>query len=119
MLSASSRARVISRRDATGAAPRVGELGYWIGEAFQGHGYTREAVPHLLRLAFARLRVDRIEAGAQPGNVASFRVMRGLGMEPVGPRQVWAPAREREETCRYFAISRADFDAARESHRGS
>jgi len=86
--------------------PARGNLGYWLGEPFQRHGYMAEAAQAVLAAGFARLGVAAIEAGAQPANEASLRVMRKLGMRPIGARSMWASARGREELCDYYEITR-------------
>ena len=86
--------------------PARGNLGYWLGEPFQRHGYMAEAGQAALAAGFARLDVAAIEAGAQPGNEASLRIMRKLGMRPIGTRSMWASARGREELCEYYEITR-------------
>ncbi|HEY8610854.1 MAG TPA: GNAT family N-acetyltransferase [Roseomonas sp.] len=77
--------------------PGRASMGWWCAEAHQGHGYIREAAAALLPLAFERLGVSVIEAGAQPDNQASFAVMRALGMHPAGERITHVPARGRDE----------------------
>ena len=86
--------------------PVRGNLGYWLGEPFQHHGYMTEAARAALAPGFARLDLTAIEAGAQPANEASLRVMRKLGMRPIGARSMWASARGREELCDYYEITR-------------
>jgi ribosomal-protein-alanine N-acetyltransferase len=91
--------------------PSRGGLGYWLGEAYHGHGYMAEAAEAAVAAGFARFRLAVIEAGAQPENAASLRVMAKLGMTAVGRRVIWASARAREETCEYYAITREAFAA--------
>jgi ribosomal-protein-alanine N-acetyltransferase len=83
-----------------------GSFGYWLGEACHGRGYMREAAPAALQAGFTLLGLDAIEAGAQPGNEASFAVIRACGMAPIGTRMVPAPARGRDELCHMFEIRR-------------
>jgi ribosomal-protein-alanine N-acetyltransferase len=64
----------------------------------------REAAPATVAAAFERLELDVIEAGAQPGNAASFAVMRVCGMQPVGERDVFAAARGRHERCMFHEV---------------
>jgi len=97
-----------SRTDA-----RRGGLGYWLGEPFHRQGYMLEAARAAVAHAFARLNLDAIEAGAQPANEASLAIMRRLGMRPIGERPVWADARDREETCAYYEITRHEHAARR------
>jgi ribosomal-protein-alanine N-acetyltransferase len=65
-----------------------------------------EAAPATVAAAFARLGLDVIEAGAQPGNAASFAVMRACGMQPIGERDVFAAARGRHERCMFYEVRR-------------
>lgn len=93
----------VTRRE---AGERRGMLGYWMGEAHHGHGYMREAAPAAVELAFRSLDLDVIEAAAQPENKASFGVLRGCGMVPVGERMIFAPARSRDELCLLYELVR-------------
>jgi len=81
-------------------------LGYWLGEQHHGHGYMREAAPAMVRMAFQKLDLDVVEAAAQPENAASFAVLRGCGMAPVGERMIFAPSRNREEMCLLYEVTR-------------
>jgi ribosomal-protein-alanine N-acetyltransferase len=87
-----------------------GELGYWIGQPFHGQGYATEAARAVLTAVFDGWRLSTVESGAQVDNDASFGVMRKLGMTPAGERMVWAATRGRDEICRFFVITRAQFD---------
>jgi [ribosomal protein S5]-alanine N-acetyltransferase len=59
-------------------------LGYGAVAAFARQGYMREALALLLREAFTRLELHRIEANIQPGNAASIALVRGSGFELEG-----------------------------------
>ena len=63
---------------------RRGELGYWIGQPFWGHGYATEASRALIRYAFAELGLNKIGAHYLGSNPASGRVMEKLGMQREG-----------------------------------
>jgi ribosomal-protein-alanine N-acetyltransferase len=63
---------------------RSAYLGYHIGVPFARQGYMREAVTAVLRIAFGRLRLHRVEANIQPRNRASIRLVRGLGFRREG-----------------------------------
>ena len=84
------------------------DFGYWLGEPFQGHGYMREAAPAALGLAFERLGVTVIGAGAQLANTPSLAVLKGCGMRFVDERLVHAPIRERDELCAWYEITAAE-----------
>ncbi|WP_424137454.1 GNAT family N-acetyltransferase [Roseomonas chloroacetimidivorans] len=86
--------------------PERASMGWWCAEAHRGQGYVREAAKALLPVAFARLGVSVVEAGAQPDNHASFAVMRALGMAPVGVRITHAPARGRNEPTFFHEVRR-------------
>jgi len=85
---------------------RRGDLSYWLGEPYHGSGYGVEAASAIMAVAFEGLDLDAIEAGAQVENLASFGVMRRLGMKPIGERSVWVPARNRDELCLFYEAAR-------------
>lgn len=86
---------------------------YWLGEAYQGHGYMREAAPAVLAEAFAVMDVARVRAAVQADNGASLSVVRLLGMAPLGEGRIWCPARGQEESCLWFELERPAAPALR------
>jgi ribosomal-protein-alanine N-acetyltransferase len=86
--------------------PRRASLGYWIGEAFFGQGYTKEAARALLAYAWTTRDVDVIEGVAQVANTASLAVLRGLGMRHIGQRMEPAPARGVSDLCDVYEFER-------------
>lgn len=86
----------------------TGELGFWLGTASHGRGFATEAVGAAVRAGFDRLRLTRLEAGAQVSNEASLRVMRRIGMCEADRREVWSPTRGRYEACIYYVLERID-----------
>jgi ribosomal-protein-alanine N-acetyltransferase len=48
------------------------------------HGYMKAALMAALRYAFGPLRLHRVEANIQPGNIASLALVRGLGFTREG-----------------------------------
>src|SRR3954470_20867820 len=64
--------------------PRVGNLGYWIGRRFWGHGVATEAAARLARWALANLDLDRLEAHVAVDNPASSGVLRRAGFREIG-----------------------------------
>jgi ribosomal-protein-alanine N-acetyltransferase len=54
-------------------------LGYYMGEPYAGRGYMTEALRLLLRHAFGRMRLHRVEANIQPGNLASVALVKRAG----------------------------------------
>lgn len=57
------------------------ELGYWIGELYQGKGYATEASRALIKRAFDDLAIERIYATYKCENTASKRVLEKLGFK--------------------------------------
>ena len=56
------------------------EVGWTLNPDFTGRGYATEAGRALLDVAFDRMRLHRAVAVLDPGNAASIRVCRRLGM---------------------------------------
>lgn len=61
-----------------------GSLGYAAFAPTAGRGYMREGLGLVLRYAFERLRLHRLEANIQPGNHASVRLVQALGFRKEG-----------------------------------
>jgi [ribosomal protein S5]-alanine N-acetyltransferase len=59
-------------------------LGYQIGAEFAGQGYMTEAIELALHYAFAELKLHRLEANIQPGNVASIALVKRAGFVQEG-----------------------------------
>jgi ribosomal-protein-alanine N-acetyltransferase len=73
-------------------------LGYY---AFQGHerqGLMRAALRQAVRMAFTELKLHRLEANIQPGNVASIALVRSCGFarEGFSPRYLKIRGRWRD-----------------------
>lgn len=58
---------------------RSAYLGYFVGAHYAGKGYMSEALGLVLRYAFRRLKLHRIEANIQPGNVTSIALVERAG----------------------------------------
>lgn len=59
-------------------------LGYYTGEPYVGRGYMTEAMRLLLRHAFEGLKLHRVEANIQPGNLASIALVKRAGFRKEG-----------------------------------
>jgi ribosomal-protein-alanine N-acetyltransferase len=88
------------------ADPERGSLGYWIGEAWFGQGYTTEAARAVVDAAWDALDLQVIEGVAQIGNLASHRILLGLGMSHMGQREEFAPARGAADLCEGYELRR-------------
>jgi ribosomal-protein-alanine N-acetyltransferase len=73
-------------------------LGYGGVAEFAGNGYMTEAMRLLLRDAFTRLDLHRLEANIQPGNTRSIALARRCGFELEGfsPRYLKVGGRWRD-----------------------
>ncbi len=63
-------------------------LGYWIGVAYQGRGYMKEAVAQAVERAFGEFGLHRVEANIIPENTSSLGVVKALGFR----REGYSPA---------------------------
>ncbi len=59
-------------------------LGYHMGAEFAGQGYMTEAIALVLRYAFAKLKLHRVEANIQRDNVASIALVKRAGFVKEG-----------------------------------
>jgi ribosomal-protein-alanine N-acetyltransferase len=67
-----------------GAAQSAASLGYWTGRKFAGKGLMTDAVVALVRYAFERMALHRIEAACLASNAASRRVLTKAGFTAEG-----------------------------------
>ncbi len=90
-------------------------LGYYALAPFTGLGYMTEGVQLVLRQAFLRLKLHRIEASVQPDNAASIRLIVRSGFQEEGfsRRMVRIGGRWRDHL--RFAILAEDWRALRSS----
>ena len=87
--------------------PRCGSFSYWLGEKYHGNGYMKELAATIIPHAFQQLKLDVIEAGTQPENAASIKILESCGMQAIGTRMVHASSRKRDELCCFFAIEKS------------
>lgn len=66
------------------SAFRSAYLGFYAGAPFAGQGYMDEALRLVVRHAFRRLGLHRLEANIQPRNRASVRLVRRCGFRREG-----------------------------------
>ncbi len=89
--------------------PRTGNLGYWVGRRFWGHGVATEAAARLSRWALANLDLDRLEAHVAEDNAASSAVLRRIGFRMTGTGRERFLARGGEHPVLRFQATRDDF----------
>lgn len=73
-------------------------LGYWVGVDFAGRGYMSAGLRLVLAYAFTGLKLHRLEANIQPGNVDSIQLARrgGFVLEGYSPRYLKIHGRWRD-----------------------
>ncbi|MGT2552393.1 GNAT family N-acetyltransferase [Acinetobacter geminorum] len=54
-------------------------LGYEAFHPYQGHGYMKQGLKLLLKEAFEKLNLHRLEANIQPDNIASIQLVANAG----------------------------------------
>lgn len=59
-------------------------LGYVLFPQYWNKGYGTEAVKAMFDIAFNQIKLHRLEAGIEPDNVASIRLVESLGMRHEG-----------------------------------
>jgi 8-oxo-dGTP diphosphatase len=89
-------------------APRTGQLGYWVGRRFWGHGVATEAAAKVASWALAHLPVDRIRASVAVDNLASAAVLRRAGFRETGTGTEEFLARGGEHPVIVFEAERDD-----------
>ncbi|GCE10669.1 GNAT family N-acetyltransferase [Tengunoibacter tsumagoiensis] len=65
-------------------APRKVEIGYWLGEQFQGHGLMTKACRTLINYAFNEYHLNKVEIRCAPGNTRSCAIPLRLGFTQEG-----------------------------------
>lgn len=102
---------VIRRTDQTfmGVVGLEAELGYWLGHAFWGQGYGKEAMKALVHFAFFALEQKELKARVLTTNKASLRILEGLGFQQTGQGECVSRAYEGKKPAFLFALSRRDF----------
>lgn len=90
--------------------PRIGDIGYWMGEADWGRGLMTEAVQLLVWLAFERLAADGVCGRTIEANGASQRVLEKAGLTRDRAYVPPAESAHGEHVCeRRYVLERAAF----------
>ena len=91
-----------------------GELGYWLAEPHWGRGFGTEAARMVTAHAFTAMACDRLVASYQLGNVASRRILLGLGFQDTGEDVAFSRARGAEVPIMRLALTRQGWAEAKE-----
>lgn len=81
-----------------------GEIAYWIGEEFWGHGYATEASNAILDFAFDVKQYHKVYARHFASNPASGRVIQKIGMIQEGVLTDHVKKEDRYEDLIYYGI---------------
>jgi ribosomal-protein-serine acetyltransferase len=65
----------------TDRANRKTEIGYWLSEPFQHKGIATESVKRLVKFAFEKLQLNRVEINCAVGNLPSKKIPQRLGFQ--------------------------------------
>lgn len=88
-------------------------MGYYTGGPYAGRGYMTEAVGLALRYAFETLRLHRVEANIQPGNLASIALVKRAGFVKEGYSRRYLKIGGRWRDHERWAVLAEDWRAAR------
>ncbi|OJJ13705.1 GNAT family N-acetyltransferase [Alphaproteobacteria bacterium AO1-B] len=94
--------------------PNAPSIGYWIGRAFQGHGYASEAVETVLEWGFDVYKTDAIGARAFEENTRSRGLLRKFGFKPYAMTERYAKALDRKVSNVVVCLERSDYEARRQ-----
>jgi RimJ/RimL family protein N-acetyltransferase len=67
--------------------PGIADLGYWLVRRARGRGVGRTAVALVVDWALSRPEIDAVEAFVDDGNIASRRLLEGIGFTRVARRR--------------------------------
>ena len=77
-------AGLIALNDVLRGALQLANVGYWVDRRHNGRGLASAALADVVDFAFGEAQLHRLEAGTQPDNLASQRVLERNGFEKFG-----------------------------------
>jgi ribosomal-protein-alanine N-acetyltransferase len=77
-------AGLIALNDVLRGALQLANVGYWVARSHNGRGLASAALADVVGFAFGEAQLHRLEAGTQPDNVASQRVLERNGFTKFG-----------------------------------
>jgi ribosomal-protein-serine acetyltransferase len=93
------------------------EIGYWLGEEYQGKGFVTEACKKLIRYTFDDLHINRIEIRAEPDNTRSRAIPERLGFTCEGTlRQVSVSSDGSMADMMVFSLLRDEWNTWRDKY---
>jgi len=94
-------------------------LGYQVGATFAGQGYMTEALQLVLRYAFDKMKLHRLEANIQPKNAASIALVKRAGFTKEGYSQRYLKICGRWRDHERWAIIAEDWRRRKSRDRGA
>jgi [ribosomal protein S5]-alanine N-acetyltransferase len=89
-------------------AAQTGEIGYWLGTRYCGHGYMRDAVATVLKYSFVNLRLHRIEAACIQSNSRSIALLQHCGFHYEGSARAYLEIDGRRQDHHLYACLPSD-----------
>ncbi|WP_054957494.1 GNAT family N-acetyltransferase [Paenibacillus dakarensis] len=89
---------------------QVAELGYVLGKDYWGKGIITEAAAELLRFAFTKMDLVRIQARCIADNTGSSRVMEKIGMTYEGTQRKAEKVKGTHRDFKWYAILKEDYE---------
>jgi len=88
-------------------------LGYWLGEKYWKQGFVSEALESLIRFAFKKLKVRRLQAEVFRENKASIKLLKKFGFikEGLKRQSVRAKSTGRWHDTFIYALLKSDYKA--------
>jgi ribosomal-protein-alanine N-acetyltransferase len=77
-------AGLIALNDVLRGALQLANVGYWVDRRHNGRGLASAALADVVDFAFGEAQLHRLEAGTQPDNLASQRVLERNGFAKFG-----------------------------------
>lgn len=111
-------AGVVHIENISSGATRSANLGFYGLAPLNARGLIREGVTAAMTLAFRELKLHRLEANVQPGNVRSIDLIRGLGFSREGYSRRFMKVAGRWRDHERWAILVEDWHAHRRQHSG-
>jgi len=93
----------ISRQD------RRASLGYWLGDAFVGHGILPQALQQLMTIAFRQMQLHRLEIITAAANLRSCAVAERMGFQQEGVLRGYLHIRDRFWDARIYSLLQGEW----------
>jgi [ribosomal protein S5]-alanine N-acetyltransferase len=89
-----------------------GEMGYWCGAAYRGHGFMTESARAVMQFGFEQLGLHRVQASHFPRNPASARILEKIGMQREGLLRGYVQKNGQAEDVIYYAALKSDLPSS-------